>query len=213
MKTSDTPNAVLSLCVIDCSGSMIENDYPPTRLEAAKSACLELVQVTAKQRPNDLVGIIGFDSDADLVVPLTPVTNTHAFHAGIQPLQPGYTTDFANALELASQVFAAQPNSAQPRSNFLRRQQPKHNRRIIFLSNGHHNGRGTPLSAVSMLKSSGIVIECLGIGGTPQDVDERLMKLIASTGPNGKPMYRFINDRKALLQEFRKKALLKVIDD
>merc|ERR1711879_612159 len=108
MKVTEPQIVAQTLCVIDKSASMASDDYQPSRLEAAKAASLELVQVTARQRPQDQVGIIGFDSNADLIVPLSPVTNVFAFQAGIRLLQPGTATDFANALMLASQVFAAQ---------------------------------------------------------------------------------------------------------
>jgi len=57
-----------------------------------------------------------------------------------------------------------------------------------------------------VLKDAGVVIETVGIGGSPADVDEDLLKAMASLDPHGQPRYRFIGDRQALLQEFEAKA-------
>ena len=43
---------------------------------------------------------------------------------------------------------------------------------------------------------------CIGIGGAPHDVDEPLMKHIASEYPDGSKRYRWIGDKERLAQHF-----------
>ena len=43
---------------------------------------------------------------------------------------------------------------------------------------------------------------CIGIGGTPHDVDESLMRDIASEYPDGSKRYRWIGDKERLAQHF-----------
>jgi hypothetical protein len=77
---------------------------------------------------------------------------------------------------------------------------------VVLLSDGDHNCTGRPRDWAHHLKDSGVVVDCIGIGGRPSDVNEGLMRDIASVDENGRPRYRFIADRDALILEFREMA-------
>jgi len=49
-------------------------------------------------------------------------------------------------------------------------------------------------------------VECVGIGGTPEEVDEDLLRYIASSYPDGSKRYRWIGDRKRLVEHFHNLA-------
>ena len=72
---------------------------------------------------------------------------------------------------------------------------------VILLTDGHHNAGPRPFSTANLLKEIA-TCECIGIGGRPGDVDEVLMKEIASTRPDGTKRYRWIGDSDGLIQTF-----------
>ena len=76
-------------------------------------------------------------------------------------------------------------------------------RRIIMLTDGEHNQGGSPVEIASRLKNAGVVIDCIGIGGSPEDVDEELLKQIASRNPDGSVRYCFIGDQSQLLRKYQ----------
>ena len=79
-------------------------------------------------------------------------------------------------------------------------------RRIILLTDGGHNTGRPPFSLAEQLKAKGVVIECIGIGGNPGRVDEKGLKRIASTKPDGSPRYCFIGDSATLIRKFEELA-------
>ena len=77
---------------------------------------------------------------------------------------------------------------------------------IVLLTDGDHNCPGFPRDWANRLKGSGVIIDCIGIGGSPSDVNEHLLRDIASIDESGRPRYRFIADSDSLLLEFREMA-------
>jgi len=51
-----------------------------------------------------------------------------------------------------------------------------------------------------------VTIECIGIAGTPESVDERTLKKIASIDENGNPRYYFIKDTSELVRKYESMA-------
>lgn len=92
------------------------------------------------------------------------------------------------------------------RSTGLDRNSNRTLKRIILLTDGEHNTGSCPLKVASRLKSAGVVIDCIGIGGSPHDVDEKLLKSIASRNPNGSIRYCFIGDKHLLLKKYESLA-------
>jgi hypothetical protein len=52
------------------------------------------------------------------------------------------------------------------------------------------------------LKAGEVEIDAIGIGGTKKEVDEDLLKEIASQDEAGKPRYWYIGDRAQLVKKF-----------
>jgi hypothetical protein len=51
-----------------------------------------------------------------------------------------------------------------------------------------------------------VIIDCIGIGGSPKDVDEKLLKEIASRNHDGSIRYCFIGDQQQLLRKYENLA-------
>ena len=71
-----------------------------------------------------------------------------------------------------------------------------------MLTDGEYNQGGSPIPVASRLKKAGVIIDCIGIGGSPGDVDEELLKEIASCNPDGSIRYCFIGDQQELLRKY-----------
>jgi von Willebrand factor type A domain len=202
--------------LIDLSPSMLTDDWKPTRLAGAIQANKELLKANVEKYPSDKIGIIGFGNKATLLH--KPV----CLRRGLPSLQnalrhpkeiPG--TNFTAALELAeSCLFAMAPRSlgeslSRKLGELLFDSTPyesethRERKRIIKLTDGQHNHRSCPLGVASRLRQKGVVIDCIGIGGSPKDVDESLLKRIASVNPDGSIRYCFIGDKSQLIREYQ----------
>ena len=161
------------------------------------------------------MGIIGFSSNATLLhPPICLDKNSGSLEGALRRANGSCGTNFTAALELAESCLCGRPienfftkalakifceEDATPKTP-TRRNGPQ---RIIMLTDGEHNARSLPLAAASRLKNAGVVIDCIGIGGSPADVDEKLLKQIASQNPDGSPRYCFIGDQQQLLRKYQ----------
>ena len=218
----------LTYILIDISSSMDAVDYKPTRKDGAIQANMKLVQTKSKIHPQDYLGIIAFNRSAHLLHGHEPVGK--GSQSLCQTLRRntigGGSTDFTKALKLAKQcLFQTMVQKKNPTSIFSRffgdlfleqeasieylREIPvneKVTRRIIMLTDGDHNGDGSPVDIATQLKSLGVIIECIGIAGNRNDVNEDLLKQIASIDECGIPRYTFINDTYGLLRKYQSMA-------
>ncbi len=64
---------------------------------------------------------------------------------------------------------------------------------------------GEPLATAERLKSRGVVIDVIGVGKTPSDVNEPLLKKVASN-IQGELHYRFIKDHQSLIAHYTQLA-------
>ncbi len=229
MKYLDFANRIQSneesetlMTLIDLSPSMDDSDWKPTRKAGAIAANKELIKNKLKSHPEDRMGIIGFGNNARLLH--SPV----CISKGIQGLQRALNnpdgsggTNFTAALALAENCFMGKVN--EQGNNFIARMlseiflEPDNNKyqsgkddgslkRIIMLTDGEHNGSVPPSAIASRLKKAGVIIDCIGIGGSPTDVDEKLLKQIASKNPDGSIRYCFIGDQQQLLRKYQSLA-------
>ena len=177
--------------VLDVSGSMGGFDYPPTRLDGGIKASIEYVDVRIEQSPNDRVAVVSFNSTARIVLSLTPITSKEKIISAIRNLTAGGGTDIAEGLKAAAEIFEAEPQS-------------NRQRHIIVLTDGHG---GRPLKIAGKLKTEyGAVINVVGIAASCGDVNESLLRKVATTDPDGFCHYRFIKDAEALSQHYRQLA-------
>jgi len=227
---SITPNSVpeFLITLVDLSPSMDEDDWKPTRLAGATMANSQLIKVKTKLHPQDTVGIIGFYGKAVMLhKPVKLIDGSGSLIATLKEPVGGGSTNFTAALKLAESCFLGKTTStinagrktiSEMIAGFFYESQGQTGvmnsflgigdclRRIIMLSDGEHNCGGSPKSVASRLKNAGVTIDCIGIGGSPEDVDEELLKEIASRNPDGSVRYCFIGDQAQLLRKYENLA-------
>jgi len=182
-------NARDTVIVVDASISMETTDWLPSRIDAAKDAAHAYCRRLAVEEPGARVGIVAYGSRAKCMCPLTPVTDLDRIAKRIDSIRILGNTNITAGLKQATVLLKAAREA----------------RQIIVLSDGYHNRGPDPRSVARDLRYSSIV-ECIGIGGTPMDVDRQLMEDISSFRPDGSKRYRWIGDRGALVEEFRRLA-------
>lgn len=79
-------------------------------------------------------------------------------------------------------------------------------KRVILLTDGNYNYDGSPLRIAHRLKDAGVVIDCIGIGGSPEDVEDEKLKGIASRNTDGSARYCFIADQQNLIRKYEELA-------
>ena len=178
------PDVVL---ILDASGSMESDDYPPDRKTAAKNSARAFVQRVAEDKPGARIAIVAFGSNAQLCCNLTPVTKPTPILAAIERIENLGGTNMHAALNLAYQTLR-------------RSDRPK---QVIFLTDGLNN-KANPEGIAEKLRAIATV-NCVGIGDR-EEIDERLLKRIASPYPDGRPRYRWIGDPEELEEHFRELA-------
>lgn len=177
------------IIIIDLSINMGASDYPPTRLEAAKDAAVEYVMTLAKQKTPSRIAVISFSDDAKIVVPLTDISCHQNIIRGIRSISISGCTDIGEGLKLAAKLLTILSCREY---------------RIILLTDGYGD---CPLRIPGQLKKEhGATIDVVGIGGSPKDVNERLLRKIATTDPDGTNHYRFIRDAETLKYHYRQLA-------
>jgi len=173
--------------VVDVSASMGTCDYPPTRLDGGIHAGIAYNDTRAKECPGDRIAVISFSSVSRLVVPLTPVTDRKTILRAFRRLTADGGTDLAEGLRAAVDLFEHEPPSGR-------------RRHVILLTDGQG---GKPLKMATRLKNElGVVIDVVGIGGSPSVVNEALLRKVATTDPDGFCHYRFIKDPETLSEHY-----------
>jgi hypothetical protein len=230
-KRSENHRPEVLLTLIDFSDSMDINDYKPSRIKGAIKANIKLITTKAKQYPNDRAGIIVFHSRARILHDLVKLSDgAESLCRSLKQYRDSGATDFTKPLEIAESIFFARSPSLQKNrkgiitkflSEFLfetnencptrhiKKASCTENditRRIIMLTDGEHNGGGSPVKVAERIKSKGVIIECVGIAGDRKDVDEQILKKIASRDENGTPRYCFIGDSETLLRKYESMA-------
>ena len=219
IQSDEQPETLLTL--VDLSGSMYTEDIKPNRMEAAIKANEEIVRVKKQCHPNDKIGIISFQEAAKLSLPPTCPSNIGDLSEKINDVGLAGGTDFTEPLKLAYNYFLGKPvttTGKNPIMNMLssiffepsvetdtaiKNESSNTVKRIILLTDGEHLGRISPIGIASQLKGIGVTIDCIGIGGSPADVDEKLLKQIASRNPDGSIRYCFIGDQQTLLKKYQ----------
>lgn len=174
------------ILAVDGSGSMAKEFEPGvTKIAAAQRAAINTILAKKQIDPFDLVGLVAFNDVARVVHPLT---ESGAARRGLclaaQSLTADGGTDINAALVCCERSFDwSVPNVV---------------RKIVILTDGHG---GNPLRTSENIKARGAYIEVVGIGPTPAAVDEKLLRVIASSIA-GEVQYRFIRDASSLLQHF-----------
>jgi len=179
-----------TILVIDRSSSMNEAyDGSTTKLEAAIRAAVVLICNKAQIDAQDEIGIVAFNSQAELLMDLQPiVSHKRQMIQLLQSLTPENGTDIDKGLITADDTF--------------RWNEPNVVRRIVLKTDGEG---GDPLATAEALKSQGVVIDIIGIGDHPKNVNEKLLKKMASI-VEGQLRYRFIKDQQTLVAHYTQLA-------
>jgi len=169
--------------VLDCSGSMAcDMDGTMRKLEAATRAGCNLVTQKARIDGLDEVGIVTFTSTAGCLLRHCPVgANRARIIQTLQSLTADGGTDLDTGLRVAEENFDWR------RTDIVRR--------ICLLTDGQG---GDPLARAESLRGRGVVIDVVGVGPSPERVDESLLRRMASV-IQGVSRYRFIRDSQTLL--------------
>lgn len=145
--------------VIDRSGSMSGE-----KIQKAKEAATQAVD---RLGSNDILSVIAYDDDVDVLWPASKVTDKAAIHAAIERLTPRNSTA----------LFAGVSKAAQEVRKFLDRNRVN---RVILLSDGLANvGPSSPSELADLgasLIKDGISVTTLGLG---LDYNEDLMVKLA----------------------------------
>ena len=222
--SSAKPEFLMTL--VDISPSMDEDDWKPTRLAGAIKANRQLIEAKTRLHPKDMLGIIGFSGKAiTLHPPIRLDSGARSLIDALQSPTGGGSTNFTAALRLSEKCLFVSVKPTKIKRHKTISKMIKHFlyespdsstvvansytyknnclRRIIMLSDGGHNCGGCPKSVASRLKKAGVIIDCIGIGGSPEDVDEELLKEIASRNTDGSVRYCFIGDQTQLLRKYK----------
>jgi hypothetical protein len=210
------------ITVLDISDSMGGTDWRPSRLHGAIEAAAALLLVKASQHPNDEVGVVSFSTHSKTVHPPVRLADgLKSLNQALKTLKPDSSTnitaglaeaeanffeerarlrrrrgalDPGGLLEKIMGVSAVPPPAPETSQGMLRR--------VILLTDGEHNCGGDPVLLAARLKDAGVVIDCVGIGGSPKHVDERRLRAVASSNGDGSPRYCFIGDKEMLIKKF-----------
>ncbi len=187
---SEPEHVCYTIGMVDVSGSMKSTDIKPSRIEAAKKSYLEFILTRKGLGCKDKVAIIAFDNTARVVLEFTDLRSTDEIVKAISSLRAGGGTCLKAAFERAL--------------SFLRRQRLEVSHgclvRILLLTDGHG---GDPVKVAAKLKSAGVLIEIIGIGGKPSDVNEAVLKKAATTDAGGFNHYWFIKDSASMVEHYR----------
>ena len=178
-----------AVLIIDASGSMFETDWKPSRLRAAQEAGHAYIRRLCSEESNARVAVVAYGSNAKLVVGLTCVRKHGELILCINSIKGLGCTNITAGLSIAFRLLKANQRNGQ----------------AILLTDGGHNVGSAPNHIAKDLKKCA-VIECVGIGGSPADVDEGLLRQIASSYPDGSKRYRWIGDKERLVEHFHNLA-------
>lgn len=179
--------------VIDRSRSMGRHDYCPTRLDGGKQGVCTALANRADVSSDDRVGLVAFNEEAIVACPLVPLEQAGRLKKKLVRLAPDDGTDIAQGLKAAREVFG---KAGPPSRGRLRR--------VLLLTDGHG---GHPKRAAKALKTrDAVLVEVIGIGGSPTDVNESLLRQVATTDSDRFTHYWFINDSAGLIRQYERLA-------
>lgn len=155
--------------VLDRSGSMHGE-----RLDAAKNALLTLID---RLTPEDRLGVVTFDSEVQVVLPLRALTNKLAAKAAVDAIQPGRMTNLSSGLLRGLQELerVGGPQDDTTASGTL-----------LLVSDGHANDGVTDPDILKGVAAKAadhaVTLSTIGIG---TGYDEVLLAAIAEGGRGG----------------------------
>jgi len=164
-------------------------DGATSKLEAVMRASVTMVVEKARIDPSDEIGVVTFNSRAQVLLPMSPLhSHKRQIITTLQSMTPSNGTDINEGLKAARDAFDWS------RTDVVRR--------IVLLTDGKG---GNPLRTADDLKSRGVVVDVIGVGDRPSNVDEKLLRKVAST-VDGELHYRFLRDQATLVAHYTQLA-------
>ncbi len=190
---SNAPN--ITALVLDQSTSMGDSDWKPSRMAGVKEAANQFLYVKRQCDPQHVVAVISFDCGAYLQAEPVPVfQGFQSLQKSIKKLKPSGGTNIDAALRACIPVLFPEQGQS---TNF--NGIPHYSKRSILLVTDGEGG--DPREIAKWLKRNDVRLECIGVGGSPKNINEKLLKEIASV-ENWRVLYRFIGDKQVLVQHF-----------
>ena len=181
-----TRNCVL---VLDASGSMLGEDWRPSRMGAAKEAAQTFCDRLRTEQPDACVAILAFGNGCKIYCNLTKASEITKLSRAIGRIDCLGLTNMRSGLQAALRILQHCGRTEC---------------QVVLLTDGHNTGACPRKLATELRKFA--VIESVGIGGSPVDVDEELLKELSSTYPDGSKRYRWIGDKEKLVEHFHNLA-------
>ncbi len=162
--------------VLDKSGSM-----EGRKIQLAKEACLATLDLLG---PDDLVGVVSFDTDGYLVTPIDRASNRSRIVETVSSIEAGGGTNLYPALDLAAKE--------------LRRvvARVKH---VVLLTDGKTQ-EGDYAGLVRRMAADGMTVSTVGVG------EEAEVKLLQDVSRWGRGRYYFTRDASSIPQIFTREA-------
>lgn len=175
--------------VLDVSPSMEAKDWKPTRLAGAQNAAKTYCARLGSEEPEARVAIISYGGRATACRSLTPAYDQPSLVSGIESMSVIGSTNITAGLQAAHKLLEGSPRPCQ----------------VVLLTDGEHNKGVGPRGIAGVLRQYA-TLEIVGIGGSPADVNESLLREIASAYPDGSKRYRWIGDPERLEEHFHRLA-------
>jgi Ca-activated chloride channel homolog len=149
------------MLALDVSGSMRQNDIPPSRLVAAKQAALEFID---KQKNTNQVGIVAFTGIAQLVQ--TPTTDSDALAQAVRNLTTGRGTAIGNGIVAALETIDdfGQTTAATSTPGTLPAEGDYRPDIVVLLTDGVATTGVDPLEAAQRAADSRVRVYTIGFG-------------------------------------------------
>lgn len=154
-----------------------EADRETSKRDALVSATAAFI---ANHTPGSELAIVGFSNDAHVILPMRNVTTDRMdVIAGLFAMPaPCGSTFMAKALVMARDLLCRCSQDIV--------------RRAFLVTDGLPND--DPRQAAADLKADGVLLTTIGFGIRGENVDENLLRDMASVGPDGSPAYRHFTD-------------------
>jgi hypothetical protein len=159
----------------DVSGSMSASDIHPNRLAAAQQAMRRLCQTLAEKEASVKISLVTFGDNARMYANSVPAGRLAVLTSAIDGVKLEGATNMQAGLELIVPLVSCGTSV----------------NHVVVLSDGGSN-MGDPEPTANILKTCATV-QCVGIGQRGE-VDEALLRRIASRDAAGRPLYTWIGD-------------------
>ena len=173
----------INICfVLDKSGSMSGYD----RIESLQQSLLQLSNML---RPNDIVSLVVFDSEARVAVPAQKFGNGEFVKEMFRDIEAGGGTSIYNGLVKGFEEVNKNSSSADAS-------------KVILLTDGYGSKPVSEVIALAQAQvNSGIEVSCIGVG---QDYNQALLSQLASAGGG---LMHYVGDAKKMTEVFVKEMI------